>query len=397
MRSQRALRAEQGSVAGVPAGRRRDPPHRDAAQASASPTRPSNRRALRRARCARAGPRHLAGAAGRRKVVLATSIAETSLTIEGVRVVIDSGLARVPRYEPDVGLTRLETVRVSRAAADQRRGRAGRTEPGVCYRLWDEPQTGALEPYTRPEILAADLSSLRARSGAMGRQRSRQRWRFSIRRRGRRSARRRRCSAISARSTRRAASPMKAATLRALPLPPRLARMVVDAAARRRRRARGARSPPCSPSAASAATISICATGSMTSAATARAAPRTRARWAEAVLRGRPRSGRAGSKPRRCGSRSDRWPMTEFARLLARARLSRPHRQEPRRRQRRIPARQRPRRQCRSGFGAGARAVSRGGRTDRRGGGEPHHAGGADRARRDRSAIRRTESRTARR
>ncbi len=98
--------------------------------------------------------------AGRRKVVLATSIAETSLTIEGVRVVIDSGLSRVPRYEPDVGLTRLETVRVSRAAADQRRGRAGRTEPGVCYRLWDEPQTGSLEPYTRPEILSADLSSL---------------------------------------------------------------------------------------------------------------------------------------------------------------------------------------------------------------------------------------------
>jgi ATP-dependent helicase HrpB len=65
----------------------------------------------------------------------------------------------VPRYEPDVGLTRLETVRVSRAAAGQRRGRAGRVEPGVCYRLWDEPQTGALEPYTRPEILSADLSS----------------------------------------------------------------------------------------------------------------------------------------------------------------------------------------------------------------------------------------------
>jgi ATP-dependent helicase HrpB len=96
--------------------------------------------------------------AGRRKVVLATSIAETSLTIEGVRIVVDSGLARVPRYEPDVGLTRLETVRVSRASADQRRGRAGRTEPGICYRLWEEPQTAALEPYTKPEILAADLT-----------------------------------------------------------------------------------------------------------------------------------------------------------------------------------------------------------------------------------------------
>jgi ATP-dependent helicase HrpB len=97
---------------------------------------------------------------GRRKVVLATSIAETSLTIEGVRIVVDSGMARVPRYEPDIGLTRLETVRASRAAVDQRRGRAGRTEAGVCYRLWDEPQTAALAAYTQPEILSADLSSL---------------------------------------------------------------------------------------------------------------------------------------------------------------------------------------------------------------------------------------------
>jgi ATP-dependent helicase HrpB len=97
---------------------------------------------------------------GQRKVVLATSIAETSLTIEGVRIVVDSGLARVPRYEPDIGLTRLETVRASRAAVDQRRGRAGRIEPGVCYRLWDEPQTASFAPYTQPEILSADLSSL---------------------------------------------------------------------------------------------------------------------------------------------------------------------------------------------------------------------------------------------
>src|SRR3954462_10163952 len=97
---------------------------------------------------------------GRRKVVLATSIAETSLTIEGVRIVVDSGMARVPRYEPDIGLTRLETVRASRAVVDQRRGRAGRTEPGVCYRLWDEQQTASLPAYTQPEILSADLSSL---------------------------------------------------------------------------------------------------------------------------------------------------------------------------------------------------------------------------------------------
>ncbi|MBP7815065.1 MAG: ATP-dependent helicase HrpB [Phenylobacterium sp.] len=98
--------------------------------------------------------------AGVRKVVLATSIAETSLTIEGVRVVIDSGVARVPRFDPASGLTRLATVRVSRAAADQRRGRAGRTEPGVAYRLWDEAETRALPAYADPEILDADLSGL---------------------------------------------------------------------------------------------------------------------------------------------------------------------------------------------------------------------------------------------
>jgi ATP-dependent helicase HrpB len=107
-------------------------------------------------------------AAGRRKVVLATSIAETSLTIEGVRVVVDSGLARVPRYEPDLGLTRLETVRVSRASADQRRGRAGRTEPGSCYRLWEEAATGAFEAFAKPEILAADLSPLLLDCAAWG-------------------------------------------------------------------------------------------------------------------------------------------------------------------------------------------------------------------------------------
>ncbi|WP_091738100.1 ATP-dependent helicase HrpB [Phenylobacterium immobile] len=99
-------------------------------------------------------------APGVRKVVLATSIAETSLTIQGVRVVIDSGLARVPRFDPASGLTRLATVRVSRAAADQRRGRAGRTEPGVCYRLWDEAETRSLPAFADPEILQADLAGL---------------------------------------------------------------------------------------------------------------------------------------------------------------------------------------------------------------------------------------------
>jgi ATP-dependent helicase HrpB len=97
---------------------------------------------------------------GRRKIVLATSIAETSLTIEGIRIVIDSGFRRVPAYDPGIGLTTLETRRVSRAGADQRRGRAGRTAPGIAYRLWNEGQTGALEAFDTPEILSADLTSL---------------------------------------------------------------------------------------------------------------------------------------------------------------------------------------------------------------------------------------------
>jgi ATP-dependent helicase HrpB len=96
--------------------------------------------------------------AGRRKVVLATAIAETSLTIDGIRVVVDSGLTRQSRFEPNSGLSRLVTLPVSRASADQRRGRAGRLEPGVCYRLW--PESLHLLAQDTPEILAADLCPL---------------------------------------------------------------------------------------------------------------------------------------------------------------------------------------------------------------------------------------------
>jgi ATP-dependent helicase HrpB len=97
---------------------------------------------------------------GSRKVVLATSIAETSLTIEGVRVVVDAGLSRVPRYSPRTGMTRLATVRVSAASAEQRRGRAGRLSPGVCYRLWSAQEEAALPARSPPEILEADLTPL---------------------------------------------------------------------------------------------------------------------------------------------------------------------------------------------------------------------------------------------
>lgn len=97
---------------------------------------------------------------GKRKIVLATNIAETSLTIDGVRVVIDAGLARVPRFDPGSGMTCLDTQRISRASATQRAGRAGRLEPGVCYRLWSEAQHDQLAAYGAAEILQADLAGL---------------------------------------------------------------------------------------------------------------------------------------------------------------------------------------------------------------------------------------------
>ena len=167
---------------------------------------------------------------GRRKVVLATSIAETSLTIEGVRVVIDSGLSRVPRYEPDVGITRLETVRVSRAAADQRRGRAGRVEPGVCYRLWDEPQTASLETYTRPEILSADLSSFMLDLAQWG---ASDPGKLAFLDPPPRAALAEAKTLLAELAAIDDAGRIteEGRKLRALPLPPRLARMVVDAAA----------------------------------------------------------------------------------------------------------------------------------------------------------------------
>lgn len=105
---------------------------------------------------------------GRRKIVLATSIAETSLTIEGVMVVIDCGLTRRSRFSPRTGMSRLETIRVSRASADQRRGRAGRTGPGVCYRLWGEEEDIALQPFALPEILEGDLAPLALDLAAAG-------------------------------------------------------------------------------------------------------------------------------------------------------------------------------------------------------------------------------------
>ena len=168
-------------------------------------------------------------APGRRKIVLATSIAETSLTIEGVRVVIDGGLVRAPRFEPDLGLTRLETLRVSRAAADQRRGRAGRTEPGVCYRLWEEAATLSLAPFAQPEILAADLSGLVLDCAHWGeRDPARLAWLDAPPAPALAEARAL-LAALGALDAEGAITP-KGRAIRALALPPRLAAMVVAAA-----------------------------------------------------------------------------------------------------------------------------------------------------------------------
>ena len=105
---------------------------------------------------------------GQRKIVLATPIAETSLTIEGVRVVVDGGLARAPRFDPSSGMTRLETVRIAAASAEQRRGRAGRLGPGVCVRLWTPPVQAHLAEHAPPEILTTDLAPLALELAAWG-------------------------------------------------------------------------------------------------------------------------------------------------------------------------------------------------------------------------------------
>ncbi len=193
--------------------------------------------------------------AGRRKIVLATSIAETSLTIEGVRVVIDSGLSRVPRFEPGLGLTRLETIRASRANVEQRRGRAGRVEPGVCYRLWEEAATGALPAFAEPEILAADLSGLALDLAHWGVSDPAKlafldpppaaAWAEALAL----------CKALGALDEDGRLT-QKGAAMRSLPVAPRLASMIIEAGERARPCARRG-SRRCSRSAASAATIPI--------------------------------------------------------------------------------------------------------------------------------------------
>ena len=172
-----------------------------------------------------------AAPAGRRKVVLATSIAETSLTLDGVRIVVDSGLARRPRYDRAAGITRLVTERLSQAAATQRAGRAGRQAPGIVYRLWEEAATAGLPRFDPPEILEADLSALLLDCAIWGVSDPRTlRWLDPPPAAAIDEARRRLVSlgALSADGRPTA----HGAAVAALPLPPRLAHMLIEAEAR---------------------------------------------------------------------------------------------------------------------------------------------------------------------
>ncbi len=310
---------------------------------------------------------------GRRKVVLATSIAETSLTIEGVRVVVDSGLARVPRYEPGVGLTRLETVRVSRAAADQRRGRAGRTEPGVCYRLGTEAEMASLEPYTRPEILSADLSSFALDLAQWGVADPSALTFLDPPPNAATTEARKLLTELGALDDDGRITD-EGRALRALPLPPRLARMVVDAA----------RDGAGEMAAQIAVLVGERGLGGNDVDLTHRLDQfrRDRSRRADEARGMAKRWAARHQRARRRSRRTQR-------RRPARARLSRSHCEKSRRRTGRVPARERTRRHARSRTVAGTRTLHRRGRPLRHGATGAHPAGGTDHTRGDRSALRR--------
>jgi ATP-dependent helicase HrpB len=172
-----------------------------------------------------------AAPAGRRKVVLATSIAETSLTLDGVRIVVDSGLARRPRYDRAAGITRLVTERASQASVTQRAGRAGRQAPGTVYRLWEEAATAGLPRFDPPEILEADLSALLLDCALWGEADPRAlRWLDPPPAAAVDEARRRLLGLGALGEDGRPTAHGKA--IAALPLPPRLAHMLIEAEAR---------------------------------------------------------------------------------------------------------------------------------------------------------------------
>ena len=252
---------DRGRRAGLPARPGRDRPHRRAARAPPAARRgaaaAARRPALRRA-SARRSRRSPAG----RKLVLATAIAETSLTIPDVRVVVDAGRARRARFDPGSGMTRLVTERVTRAEAEQRRGRAGRVAPGWCYRLWTRGEEGGARRLPAAGDRQRRPRRPRARAGALGRRLARRHGLPDAAARRRPSPRRGRCSPTSARSTAAGRITAHGRALAGLPLHPRLGHMLRRRRGAGRRRAgrrprgagRGAR-----PAAAAPAPTSACA------------------------------------------------------------------------------------------------------------------------------------------
>ena len=210
-------------------------------------------------------------------------------SIEGVRVVIDSGLMRTPHYEPDIGLTRLDTVRVSRANADQRRGRAGRVEPGVCYRLWEEAGNGGLAAFAPPEILAADLSGFALDLALWGVADPAKLRFLDAPPRGAFNEARALLMTLGALD---AAGPdhRRGKAIAALALPCRGWRAWLSMRRGPAKRNSPPKSPFCSPNAGLAATRSILRAGSITFAAIARRAPRMRDDWRAILPSGRSRS-----------------------------------------------------------------------------------------------------------
>ena len=237
-RAQRAARARRRHPV-LPAGRGGDPPGAARArrvgprsQCARAARCTANSKARRRMRRFRRAP------PGQRKIVLATSIAETSLTIEGIRVVVDSGLRRYAEFDPTTGMSRLVTGKVSQAAADQRRGRAGRLSAGHCYRLWSEGTQASLAPQTAAGNPARGSRAARPRAQLAGAPSMQPVCRGSIRRPRRRSRRRAICCGSSRPSIPPAASRAHGRSLAKLGTHPRLAHMLVKARELRRDAAR---------------------------------------------------------------------------------------------------------------------------------------------------------------
>ncbi len=325
--------------------------------------------------------------AGRRKCVLATNIAETSLTIDGVRIVVDVGLERRSVFDPASGMSRLETQRISRASAEQRAGRAGRTAPGVCYRLWGASAERTLAAYAPAEILNADLAPLALDLAVWGTDAASLSWLDAPPSATLASARDllRRLDALGEHDR---VTPHGRA-MHELGAHPRLAHMLLAARAAERRGGRGgARGAAFGARLAARCVPSRCERQRRAKPHRC-AAPRARRRARDRSRRARARAPRGARVPEGCGcERQPRGGLAARAGTAARVRVSRPHREAPARRRRALSARERPRRVVRRARVDRARGPHRGRRPRRPRARRAHSARGAARSRRRARALR---------